>query len=1164
MKNKQIEKIFFGEDNNLKSQYITYLSYLHVANSLSKRDSITNDICKDNGFSYIERFKEIYSSINYPLSFLHDKTYNLFLYTSPHIKKIMNNPSQSIIKEKKLIQKSKLKVIDSNTFRWLATKPGTTFKEKLANQEKVMSTIKRYSYDIKENQVFVSYLSKIKDYFNDKKELINSFPEIFGNINDYKKQFDDAGKFLNKLSSFLKDKFEEVQKKEHATPNNTLIGNVDYSSIWNSNQSLKKDDFDYFEIDSYFNMLIKCFELAIMASSKYQFIDKNCIIKDENDGKSNYLLYQIGNDIISEINFDYDGNYIVNVNKYNLIDGQFELNEELSEEHIVEFQKEDDITDNRGTCFTAFIDDEEYKFNADLLGLKEFIHTLEKELSLDIDLKRDYSIQSFTFEESSINAYNNHLSSNERSLVPHIIYDGNNSFEVLNSLYFVNDDNVYIDTYNDASKYNELLQHYRKHYRKDSNSLLIYDIKDSFDEFSSKSLRSNYSVNFPNSYPVWRSILSAESIKDYYPELVVDLTGKEVYSTALGRKNDLYVHKGVVSWPLNLLKYSEKTFLLDYLNLYSEDYDIQLSDDVVNDCLTSGSLSKLLIDKKGSIIMIEGDEISHEYIRIEFDKNIYEECLKDFIKNLDDIKEEFKEKKLLIVIPDYIDSSSIDNVINNKELVIGASIIRERVQKHQIAWYECLPDLSLEVIKNGYYDTLKLVENRECENIIGKSDSWLINETFVLVAGKNDYTLPLIKSFIGEQNISINASIKDGSFPLKEDVEVYLKLNYSYGAENSYTLAFIPVNKTKVPFNKIVVDWKETVGIAENNVLPVPQIEDVDYSFEKADNVAYNYIPTTIKKFDRLYYRDFDSVDEDYYLLRNLDILANDYARLRRWNHEEIENLNEIIKNSHLIDLIQKYYNRAKERLNKVRNPNEIELIKRRIRRYNEYLIQFTYDRNLFINETLDYPEVAFGRYFSVYSKDEDVLSIAYNTLIDIFIKGDLLNNTRLRSYIDRMTAATAINHLVFQDIYQVNRTYVYKLLEVIVQIMREISLGDWLEKDYIQKPEKIAIEMRFCVELLISFLFIRDKYEFSELLPNGRLANEIIFYTKMFNKKLQQVSESAENMKRKMKTKYRMFYKNKPKELYNFWNEGYCLILYLSGAKEANNIILGSKEDYK
>ena len=48
------------------------------------------------------------------------------------------------------------------------------------------------------------------------------------------------------------------------------------------------------------------------------------------------------------------------------------------------------------------IDDEEYEFNADLLGLKEFIQTLAKELSIELDFNRDYSVQSFTFEESSI------------------------------------------------------------------------------------------------------------------------------------------------------------------------------------------------------------------------------------------------------------------------------------------------------------------------------------------------------------------------------------------------------------------------------------------------------------------------------------------------------------------------------------------------------------------------------------------------------------------------------------------------------------------------------------------------------------------------------------------------------------------------------------------
>lgn len=160
-------------------------------------------------------------------------------------------------------------------------------------------------------------------------------------------------------------------------------------------------------------MVVKCFELAIMSSSKYQFIDKNCIIKDIN---SNYLLYRMNGDIIEEINFDYDGNYNIYINKYRLVEGQFELDEELSEVHTIEYQADEDSIDNRGIVFTAFIDDEEYKINADLLGLKDFIQTLAKELSIELDFNREYSIQSFTFEESSINAYNNHLSSMMKEL----------------------------------------------------------------------------------------------------------------------------------------------------------------------------------------------------------------------------------------------------------------------------------------------------------------------------------------------------------------------------------------------------------------------------------------------------------------------------------------------------------------------------------------------------------------------------------------------------------------------------------------------------------------------------------------------------------------------------------------------------------------------------
>ena len=45
-----------------------------------------------------------------------------------------------------------------------------------------------------------------------------------------------------------------------------------------------------------------------------------------------------------------------------------------------------------------------------------------------------------------------------------------------------------------------------------------------------------------------------------------------------------------------------------------------------------------------------------------------------------------------------------------------------------------------------------------------------------------------------------------------------------------------------------------------------------------------------------------------------------------------------------------------------------------------------------------------------------------------------------------------------------------------------------------------------------------------------------------------------------KIHMKYRMISKNKPSNLYNMWDELYCLILYLSGSEEANYITISSE----
>jgi hypothetical protein len=52
-----------------------------------------------------------------------------------------------------------------------------------------------------------------------------------------------------------------------------------------------------------------------------------------------------------------------------------------------------------------------------------------------------------------------------------------------------------------------------------------------------------------------------------------------------------------------------------------------------------------------------------------------------------------------------------------------------------------------------------------------------------------------------------------------------------------------------------------------------------------------------------------------------------------------------------------------------------------------------------------------------------------------------------------------------------------------------------------INNPEENIIHMRYILEILISYLFVRENVYFEELKPGGRYAREIIFYLKEFNK---------------------------------------------------------------
>lgn len=1154
-RNKYYE-IFLDEDNKITPESITYFTSKHIYNELSKKDTVKNVVLSDYSHNYLSRFEHLINSCDCVLGFVNDDIYDLYSFSSSHLLKILNNPKNKIIKEKKLVRKEKIKTIDSNTFKWLGTKPGSNIKEKLANTSKVLSTVKRFSNDTKENQVTKSYFKLMYDLMLAKFDFMVNNPNVF-NDNLYNERIKKLKIELNKYKQLIRDVFEDVLEKEHSTPNNTLIGNTDYHGIWETYRGLKSITPDLTFSNSYFKFLYKLIMLCFVNSNEYCYIDKYINLFEDNE---NYLVYKYDGNNIVEIQFDISDEMSLIISEYSIIDNVFEkINEE---EILIECNFNDDKNVfERGKYFELRIDSEIILTSfADLIGTKNVLNELCSYFNITLKENKHIDIHNVTPVFVSINSFDNSIYSNDAQIKPHLIMP--NILNVpFNNLYYSNHDNLFINSIFD-NNYSYVLSLIRNSINLGSHDLLIYDIKDTLDEFSSRDIRRKYSTAFPKSYPVWRSILAGESINDKDNiSYVVDMTGKEFYVSRLKRKNNLYIHCGPIELPTFFDKYTEKEFLEDYIELFEEKYDLEYPEEVKLDLLNSGILFEILLKKSlKKRLFIEGNHYEHNYHYIFFDEELFNECLEEFKYRMELIEESYPLENTLYVVPDFLHEICNHHIICNKMLMIGAEQIKDRVLNHKIAWYETLPKLSLEIINNGYFDTLLLVDNQECENIIGKTISFDITEEFTLTAGEDEYILPLNKSFVGEQNVSFAAKLKDNSFPLKKDVKVKLKLKYCFGSENSYELSFVPIEKD-APFKKIIAEWEREFS---GNVLKVPNITDVVYTSEWGEKTLAE-IKVNIDRLDENYenFVKWPSLKQNQYKFYMKDVrhLSNKFQRLISYDRSYFDYFQNYMIDKHTIDTI-KHVRKTKVDEGKIWSFHDVCSME-------EAIVMLTLDRDLFIKGKLKYPIACYGRYLSMYPNDEEVIEIALHQM-EIFAKrSDYIQSNIPRKFIDRLTSGTACNHMFIEQITKTNPIFTTSLLEFLISTMKYFAETKMVfdmnpETDNkINNPEENIIHMRYILEILISYLFVRENVYFEELKPGGRYAREIIFYLKEFNKNyIDALDVWPENRdKPRMKMKYKMIAKNKPEKLYNMWDELYCVILYLSGSEDVNFIVIEDEE---
>ncbi len=141
-----------------------------------------------------------------------------------------------------------------------------------------------------------------------------------------------------------------------------------------------------------------------------------------------------------------------------------------------------------------------------------------------------------------------------------------------------------------------------------------------------------------------------------------------------------------------------------------------------------------------------------------------------------------------------------------------------------ILYKECLPKLSMEVVKDGRFKNFEIIKDK---TILGDKETLEIETPFIIPKGRESFALPLI---LNEEKIAYQDKIISKDFPLENDEEYKLTLTYDTGTEFNYVLEFKPVNNDLKP---IVIEWQriDRVELPTPDPIKKPSINELKSDF---------------------------------------------------------------------------------------------------------------------------------------------------------------------------------------------------------------------------------------------------------------------------------------------------------------------------------------------
>ncbi len=352
-----------------------------------------------------------------------------------------------------------------------------------------------------------------------------------------------------------------------------------------------------------------------------------------------------------------------------------------------------------------------------------------------------------------------------------------------------------------------------------------------------------------------QEIPQLELCKGVYKEMYIDMFSPEPFALLVGNGNE----EKILKLPILVKKQENNTYInangakgkIDekgYLANALKNYDETLVEAFMRDFKERYKIEKLYYLLDDNIKNFEFAKIKHKISLYFKDAKFYPKSVALGFSSLFENKlkknERLRYNSVDLVVKENHKSKTFNDCglvlerqksDDSKEfLILQDSFIKKALKNFKralglekegfILYKECLPKLSMEVVKDGRFKNFEIIKDK---TILGDKETLEIETPFIIPKGRESFALPLI---LNEEKIAYQGKITSKDFPLENDEEYKLTLTYDIGTEFNYVLEFKPVNNDLKP---IVMEWQriDRVELPTPDSIKKPSIDELKNDF---------------------------------------------------------------------------------------------------------------------------------------------------------------------------------------------------------------------------------------------------------------------------------------------------------------------------------------------